>query len=96
MENNKVTIKYHERTEAKNQLFTLDTSIHTHIKELVDNIPYDYKNKYIKPIDISKYSGIEFYGTFYGYSIIDGKSMFIINVGIAEIRDIKLKKLLNL
>ena len=99
----KVLIKYHQKTEAKNLLFTLDTKIHYQCKTLKDNIDY-YSGKvpvqsepleYSSSVDLTKYNGIQFYGIFDTYSRIDGNSMFIIDVGIDEIRDTKLNQLFN-
>jgi len=94
----KVVIKYHESTSGENQIFTLDTSVHYQCKFLVDHRLTDTYNEfehYNNEVDLSKYNGLQFYGTFFNYSCIDGYSMFIIDTSLEEIRDIKIKQLLQ-
>lgn len=95
-----VTIKFNEKTSNENKMFVLDSSKHIQLITLYDNINNYASNTstWIPPepptprIDLSKYDGIEVYGTFINHSRIDGFSIFEIDTLQID-RDYKLKLL---
>lgn len=80
----KVLIKYHEKTDNKDQSFILDLSKHKKVEVL--------NNNYL--VDLSKYDGKIIYGKFINYSRIDGSSYFEIDTLQVD-RDLKIDKILN-
>ena len=81
----KVLIKYHEKTDNKDQSSILDLSKHKKVE-------VSYCHNYL--VDLSKYDGKIIYGKFINYSRIDGSSYFEIDTLQVD-RDLKIDKILN-
>jgi hypothetical protein len=76
-------IKYHEKTEEKDQYITLDLSKHKQIEALN-----------VKHANLKLYDGMLFYGKFCGYSRVDGYSYFELDTTQIN-RENKINQLLN-
>lgn len=79
----KALIKYHEKTEEKDQYITLDLSKHTQL-DVLNTVQ----------VDLETYDGMLFYGKFCGYSRVDGCSYFEVDTTQID-REIKINQLLK-